>query len=582
MDVVQVLTDWLQSGLSAIVPFVILLGLLIFVHEMGHFLVAKFYKVRVEVFSLGFGKKIFQFKRGDTIYCLSLIPLGGYVKMFGDDPTVTVNEEDRATAFLHKPVGQRIAIVLAGPLMNFFFAILIFALIAFSGETRLAPQIGDVDKNSQAYSAGFRSGDKISSIDGKKITTWQQAIGVIQKNHEKSLLFEVKRKKDPLSSSEPDRESDFRLLEVQATPVLGDNPNILSPESQVGQIDGLTIRSRSSVVAVRSKESAAFLAGIRTGDLIKKVGDIKVQHWRELVAVFEKASFPLMVQIERQDEGAKNSKDPKPLTFTLQTNPLGSSLEEHARSVFTSLGFDNPELYLQKIMEDSPAKDAGIKKGDLVASINGKKINQWTDVVKFVSSFKEDQKPIKIGVKRDEEPLSFVIIPEKTRQVNRQGLEESRYTIGIMPIIFSALPSTLKVRETNPVKALWRGTTRTWSLTVMTVVSLVKLFQAEISPKNIGGVISIGQVAQKTFKIGWVQFLQMMAIISINLFIINLLPVPILDGGHLLFFTIEAIRGAPLSLKKMEMAQQLGLIVLVSLMAFALFNDFSRLFNFNW
>src|SRR5688572_19351866 len=140
----EFLTHYLHQGASFIVPLIILLGLLIFVHELGHFLVAKYYGVRVEVFSLGFGKKIFSHKRGDTEYCISLIPFGGYVKMFGDDPTAEVPAEEKKFAFNHKPVGQRIAVVLAGPLMNFFFAILLFMMITLIGEETIQPVIGDI------------------------------------------------------------------------------------------------------------------------------------------------------------------------------------------------------------------------------------------------------------------------------------------------------------------------------------------------------------------------------------------------------------------------------------------------------
>ena len=174
------LISFLQNSVAYIVPMVVLLGLLIFVHELGHFLVAKYFKVRVETFSLGFGPKIFKFKRGDTTYAISAIPLGGYVKMFGDDPSAEVPEDMKTKSFLHKPVGQRIWIVLAGPLMNFFFAIAIFAVVAFVGEPLLAPKLGDIKADSSAFTAGFRSGDTVTKVNGQEVKTWdklQAAIG---------------------------------------------------------------------------------------------------------------------------------------------------------------------------------------------------------------------------------------------------------------------------------------------------------------------------------------------------------------------------------------------------------------------
>jgi regulator of sigma E protease len=162
----ETIFGFLGTGASAILPFIVLLGLLIFVHEMGHFLVAKFFGVRVEVFSLGFGKKILKYKKGDTTYCLSLIPLGGYVKMFGDDPNAPIAPEEQKYSFTHKPVSQRIGVVIAGPLMNFFFAILVLFVVALIGQNGRAPIIGDVIPGTSAYESGFRSGDQILSVAG--------------------------------------------------------------------------------------------------------------------------------------------------------------------------------------------------------------------------------------------------------------------------------------------------------------------------------------------------------------------------------------------------------------------------------
>lgn len=166
--------EGLSSLFNNVAPFFILLGLLIFVHELGHFLVAKFFGVRVETFSLGFGKKVLSFQRGDTVYCLSAIPLGGYVKMFGDDPSAEVPVDQRSYAFLYKPVMQRVAIVLAGPLMNLFFAIFIFTVIAGLGEEMPGPVVGDVAESTKAFASGFRSGDKITAINNEATPTWVQ------------------------------------------------------------------------------------------------------------------------------------------------------------------------------------------------------------------------------------------------------------------------------------------------------------------------------------------------------------------------------------------------------------------------
>ncbi|NCN95787.1 MAG: RIP metalloprotease RseP, partial [Bdellovibrionales bacterium] len=165
---------YIQQTLSSIGPFVLLLGLLVFVHELGHFVVAKWCGVRVEVFSLGFGKKLLQYKHGDTVYCISMIPLGGYVKMYGDNFNADVPEEEKAKSFIHKPVSQRIAVVLAGPLMNLIFAVFLFTLIGFIGDRQPAAVVGDIAESSQAYTSGLRAGDHILSVNGQEIQGWVQ------------------------------------------------------------------------------------------------------------------------------------------------------------------------------------------------------------------------------------------------------------------------------------------------------------------------------------------------------------------------------------------------------------------------
>ncbi|MDW8189987.1 MAG: RIP metalloprotease RseP, partial [Pseudobdellovibrionaceae bacterium] len=173
------LLNYFEMGLSSIIPFIILLGVLIFVHELGHFLVARWCGVKVEVFSLGFGKKIFKKKWGDTEYAISLIPLGGYVKMFGDEVGKEVPASERKVSFLHKPVGQRIAIVLAGPIMNLLFAGVVFFFLAWSGEVRRGAELGDIESQSYAYEVGFRSGDLIVTVDDQQVRSWDEVQEVL-------------------------------------------------------------------------------------------------------------------------------------------------------------------------------------------------------------------------------------------------------------------------------------------------------------------------------------------------------------------------------------------------------------------
>lgn len=546
---------------------IILLGLLIFVHELGHFLVAKYFKVRVEVFSLGFGKKLLSFRRGETEYCIAAVPLGGYVKMFGDDPSAEVSEADRAGSFLHKPVGQRIAVVLAGPIMNLLFAFLLYSAIAMIGEKALFPGLGDLAQNSAAWSAGFRSGDTILEIDGKSIATWNEIEKKIQSNPGKPLRFGIQRE-------------DGTATSLEATPKLITNPNVLSWTKEIGDIDGLTFLSRSATIAV-IPGSAAAKAGMRSGDSIVKINATQFRRWREIeraVGSFTKETkLTFTVQrgfieaLQKADEEAQ----PQTLEFVVDVSPTAAG--QNGTAALRALGFDDPELYLASIEKDSPAEKAGLLPGDQLVSINGEKLVKFEEVVGRIRAF-DGTKPIDFAVIRDGKPMTLAISPNVKKRMNHMGQEETRFEVGIRPMIIDDVPQTVQVATGNVIEAVERGAVRSVEMSGAIVVGLVRLFQGQVSSKNVGGFLSIGQMAKKSWSMGASEFLMAMAVISLNLFILNLLPVPVLDGGHLVFYTIEAVRGAPLSMQKMELAQRVGAALLVGLMVFALFNDVSRIF----
>jgi regulator of sigma E protease len=548
----DILLNYLHSGFSAIVPFIILLGLLIFVHELGHFLVAKYFGVRVEVFSLGFGKKILSYKKGDTNYCLSIIPLGGYVKMFGDELGADISEQEKKFSFTHKPLMQRIAVVLAGPLMNFFFAVLIFAIIGWMGEEVRAPKIGDVDPASDAFTKGFRSGDSIVSVDSKSVNSWEEFQEYINEKHNQSVIVDVQRENTTLKTA------------LTVTPALKPNSNILSPKEFVGDIDGLGFLSMAPVLGVKYG-SIAYSAGMRTGDLVVSVNETPVTFFRELENILiTKINQPIEIKIKR--------------TFNEKTENITVKMPSAKYSSLISIGVESAELYLYKVVDQSPARAAGLQVGDRIVKIGKDVPYKWDDVLGSIKSY-DGNGMVSIDIEREGKITNYQISPKLTNQMTAQGAEEKRFTVGIVPWIQMAPPAIKKLPSAGVFEGIVKGYDKTAEVTQMTVISFLRLIQAKISPKNIGGVISIGQAASETFKIGIRQFLQMMAIISVNLFILNLLPIPVLDGGHLLFFIIEGLKGAPLSMRKIEVAQQVGLVVLMSLMVLALFNDFSRLFG---
>lgn len=547
----------LQNFLSGVGPFFILLGLLIFVHELGHFLVAKYFGVRVETFSLGFGHKILKFKRGETTYCISWIPLGGYVKMYGDDPSVQIPEEEKKHSFLHKPVGPRIAVVLAGPLMNLFFAAFLFFVIGLIGEEMASPTVGDVHKDTVAYNAGFRSGDKVLKIGSVVPQSWNQVQKVLQTSTGKNLNIEVQR------------EESKEQVPLQVMPTLGDNENILSSNKRVGVIEGLHGESQAAIVGVTT-DSPAAKAGFKNLDLIVSIDNTPIDFFREIdptIAAFKAKGLNEVSVKVRSLADEKNDKEERTLTLNIgQPN----------------LGLTTAELIVYRVKAKSPASEADIQPGDQVTQINKQPVQNWQDVVKIVKAYQADQGPIHLQISRSGQTLSKDITPELTEMMNQKGQEESRYTIGIVSGFIPVPPKATLVKAANIGDALWMGVEKSYEWSGVVVMSFVRLIEGSVSAKNIGGIITIGRAASHSFESGLSQFLKMMAIISINLFLLNLLPVPVLDGGHLVFYTIEAIRGVPVSLRKMEIAQQVGMFLLLALMIFALFNDITNWLGAQW
>lgn len=535
---------------------IILLGLLIFVHELGHFLAAKFYKVRVETFSLGFGPKLLKFVHNETTYCVSALPLGGYVKMFGDEPGKEVPPELQNKAYLLKPVGQRIVIVLAGPLMNLFFAAFLFYAIAFIGDKAITPEIGEIAPNSIAYQEGFRPYDKILSINGKKVNTWDQANQLIENAPDQTLNFSIERmgeKKD-----------------LAVKPLTSANDNLFSTADKIGKIKGLNPNLHLAVVGV-VYDSPIYHAGLRSGDRVVSVNDQKIEWFKDIepTVLEELSSGPgeVILKVKRFADFRKGDEGKD---FDIRLNAVDFTNQ--------NLQIFAPDSIIAEVQADSPAAKAGLQRLDQLVSINGNPILSFDDIVKNVSSFDPKGKPLDVVVRRDGKEQSFSIVPLMNSLEGQFGETENRYTIGVVPVLFT-VPNTFLWSSTSPLEASQRALEQTWHWTKVTMLSFVRIVQNRVSSKNISGIISIGQVAQQSWSIGLNAFLKMMAIISINLFVLNLLPIPILDGGHLVLFTLEALKGSPISLRKIEFAQQIGFLLILCLMAFALFNDFSRIFG---
>jgi len=429
--------------MTTVISFLLVLGVLIFIHELGHFAVAKWANVGVERFSLGFGPRLIKVKRKETEYCISLIPFGGYVKMVGENPDEEVKEEDEKRSFSGKPLNLRALIVAAGSVMNLVLALFLFPLIFMLGIEVPAyidkpAVIGYVAKGEAGDKAGLKKGDTIEGINSKKVATWEDFFRELTLNPDKSLSISISRDSTVSTVTFPSEILNTGMgVYPLIPPVIGDV----------------------------SKGFPAEKAGLKSGDVIKTVDGMPISHWVELQEIIKQSAGKKVFLIERGEK-----------SFQVEIVPVYN--------------------------------------GELKAYI--------------------------IGVMQGEDTV-----------VKRHGFFES-------------------VRL---------GLSRALDMVVLLFVVIKGLIVGTYSVNTLGGPIMIAQVAGRAAESGIVELFSIIAFLSLQLGIINLLPIPVLDGGHLFFFLIEKIRGKPLSEKILSVSQQIGMALLIALMVFVTWNDILRLFE---
>lgn len=438
------------------------LAVLVAVHEFGHFWVARRCGVKVLRFSIGFGTRLLRWTdRQGTEYSLSAIPLGGYVKML-DEREGEVAPEELERAFNRKPVGQRIAIVSAGPLANFLLAIVAYWGLFMAGESGYAPVIGEVEAGSIADVAGLEAGQEIVAVDGRETPTWQAL--------------------------------SFRLLDR-----IGDT----------GTIE-FAVRYPDSTMVYESQGTLdRWLAGDEQPDLFGGLG----------LAMYTPAVPPVVGQV----------------------------------------------------VAGGAADRIGLQPGDLVISADGVAMPLWMDWVDYVRE--RPGQAIELQFQRAGELLSAQIVPESIE-------DESGATIGRVGVAVELPempPELLRRFDRGPVQALGASLERTGELVTFTLSSIKKMLVGLISPKNLSGPITIAKVATASAKSGLEAYISFLALLSVSLGVLNLLPIPVLDGGHLMFYFAELLAGRPVPEKIQALGYQVGLFLVLGIMILALYNDFSRL-----
>ncbi len=454
----------MSNFLYYLVAFALMLGVLIIVHEYGHYFVARRVGVKVLRFSVGFGRAVWSKRMGrdGTEWAIGMFPLGGYVKML-DEREGDVAPEELHRSFNRQSVWRRMAIVVAGPAANLLLAILVYWGLFWHGMEELKPIMGMPVVASPAAMAGFENGERVLKVGGELVQTWQDMRWVLLR-----------------------RAVDQDLIELEV----------------INQRNEITIR--------RLDVSAARADGWE-GDALEKLG----------------------------------------------------------------LSFYRPRIppVIGQISPDSAAAAAGLTPGDEVLLIDNTPISTWSDVVHTVRS--SPGKPLNIEIQRSSERLFIKITPV--------AIEEGGHQIGRIGASVrdggSARGELMITVRYGPLSALGKAIYETWDKSVFSLVMIGKMITGEVSWRNISGPVTIADYAGQSAKLGIDYYLKFLALVSISLAVLNLLPIPILDGGHLLYYVLEIIKRGPLSERSMEIGQQIGLALMLMLMAFAFYNDINRLIS---
>ncbi|HYO93098.1 MAG TPA: RIP metalloprotease RseP [Polyangiaceae bacterium] len=542
-----------------VVYFIILVSSLVFVHELGHFLFAKAFGVKVLTFSLGFGPKILRLHGRETEYCISLLPLGGYVRMLEESKSDLVLPEDRKRTFESLSLYKRIIIVLAGPSMNLVFPVLLYFAVFVSDGPFLPPTVGMVLPSHPA-DGKLEPGDRIMAVDGQEVGTFDELKRIVAKSPGKPLRFKVFR--------------DNKYLDVEVTAADTVERRQLDMVERIGTV-GIQPSPPAPVIGVPNAESPAYRAGLRTFDVVTHVGGAPVRRFMDLAdALGENAGETLPITYLRP-VFLSNALGGLADMAVLEAGVVALTPDASGTTLLERTGMELADLYAAIVPEQSVFYKADMRPGDKLVRLDDEPVPAWSTFRERLLAEPDRPHRIEFQAARDGRLRSGTIQLRREEFTDEHGQSFERYVLQLQHWVPVAPEE--RVSHPAPIRyALEKAVQETWDMTRFVLVGLVRLVQGRVSVKSLSGPITIFQVAGDEGRKGTDYFLWAMALISINLGLFNLLPIPVLDGGHLMFFLIEAVTRRPLPLRARELSHIVGMGILIGLMLVAFKNDVER------
>ncbi|MEK7705096.1 MAG: RIP metalloprotease RseP [Myxococcota bacterium] len=546
--------------------FGLLIGALVLFHELGHFVAARAFGVRVLRFSFGFGPRLLSVTRGDTEYRLSLLPLGGYVKMLGELPDMEVSDAERPRAFSHKPVWQRAIIALAGPAANLLLALVVY-LVMFSGtHTFGATRLGVVTPGGPAWQAGVRPGDSIVQVDGQAVGDWDALRDAIRFRPGEPLALVYER--------------NGAAHQVEVLPEAHAEADVFNEEQTRGRI-GISLQYLKPVVAVIDLSSPAAHAGVKTDDVVREVGGRKVSAWHELRDAVAATPAGELVRLTLERAGTQMEISLVPVG----ERPAGvpAELVSSADAAWGYTGLVSKNVVVTQVEGETPASRMGLAAGDRLLRLvstsgEGKRVEQPINVWELdLAAFQgaDARHAFTLTYQRGSAVHESELHLDERSVTDEFKNRHTQYVFGAHND-GEVIDTYLFERNVSLPEAVTVAAKQVGEDMTLIARGIGKMISGHIPIDTMGGPIMLFVIAEKSAKRGFEFFARMLAVISVNLGMLNLLPVPVLDGGHLLFFGIEAVRRRPASTRTREVANAVGLALLLLLMVLVFRNDILR------